>query len=45
MNRDHVIAKLRTHESDLHRVGVARLHLFGSLARREARPDSDVDLF
>jgi hypothetical protein len=45
MDRDHVIEALRAHEADLHRVGVARLYLFGSVARREARPDSDVDLF
>ncbi|HUB47961.1 MAG TPA: nucleotidyltransferase family protein [Acetobacteraceae bacterium] len=45
MDRDAVIAKLRAHEADLHRVGVARLYLFGSVARQEARPESDVDLF
>src|SRR4051812_655609 len=40
-----VIARLRAHEAELHRAGVARLYLFGSVARQEARPDSDVDLF
>lgn len=45
MDRDHVIATLRTHEADLHRAGVARLYLFGSTARQEAGPDSDIDLF
>ena len=45
MDRDAVIAKLRAHEADLHRVGVARLYLFGSVARQEATPESDVDLF
>jgi len=45
MDRDDVIAKLRSHETDLHRIGVARLYLFGSVARQQARPDSDVDLF
>jgi len=45
VDRDQVIARLRAHEADLHRAGVARLYLFGSVARREARPDSDVDLF
>jgi len=45
MQRDDVIVKLRAHEADLHQVGVARLYLFGSVARQEARPDSDVDLF
>lgn len=45
MDRDHVIEALRAHEADLHRAGVARLYLFGSVSRGEARPDSDVDLF
>ena len=45
MDRDDVIATLRAHEADLHRAGVARLYLFGSVARQESRPDSDVDLF
>ena len=45
MDRDRAIETLRAHEADLHRAGVARLYLFGSVARREARPDSDVDLF
>jgi predicted nucleotidyltransferase len=45
MNRDAVIAKLRAREADLHEAGVAQLYLFGSVARQEAWPDSDVDLF
>jgi predicted nucleotidyltransferase len=45
MNREHVIERLRAHEADLHRAGVARLFLFGSVARQDPRPDSDVDLF
>jgi uncharacterized protein len=45
MQRDEVIAKLRAHEADLHQIGIARLYLFGSIARQEARSDSDVDLF
>ncbi len=45
MNRDDVIARLRAHEADLHQAGIARLYLFGSVARQEARSDSDVDLF
>jgi hypothetical protein len=45
MQRDEVIAKLKQHESELRRLGVEHLYLFGSAARDEAREDSDVDLF
>jgi predicted nucleotidyltransferase len=45
MDRNHVITTLRAHQADLHRAGVARLYLFGSVARQEATSDSDVDLF
>jgi uncharacterized protein len=45
MTRQDVIARLRSHEAELHRIGVARLYLFGSVARQEERSDSDVDLF
>ena len=44
MNKDDVIARLRSHEAELKRAGVLRLSVFGSVARGEARPDSDVDL-
>ena len=44
MDREHVIAKLRAHERQLKEAGIVRLSLFGSTARGEARPDSDVDL-
>jgi len=45
MDRERVIATLRAHEAELHRFGVARLYLFGSVARAEAREGSDVDIF
>ncbi len=45
MDRAHVIQTLQAHEADLHRAGIARLYLFGSVARQEAGADSDVDLF
>ncbi len=35
---------LRTHESDLRRLGVAHAAVFGSVARGEARADSDIDV-
>ena len=44
MQRDEVLAVLKAHEAELRARGVARVALFGSLARGEARPDSDVDL-
>ena len=36
--------KLRTHESELRRLGVSHAAVFGSVARGEARTDSDVDV-
>jgi hypothetical protein len=45
MRRDEVIAKLKQTEPALKGVGVAALYLFGSHARDEAGPDSDVDVF
>jgi predicted nucleotidyltransferase len=45
MRRDDVIAKLKQTEPALRGFGVAALYLFGSHARDEAGPDSDVDVF
>jgi predicted nucleotidyltransferase len=42
--RAHVLRILREHEAELRAQGVARLRLFGSMARGDAGPDSDVDL-
>ena len=39
-----IIRKLRDHRDELTRMGVGRLYLFGSVARGDARPDSDIDL-
>lgn len=44
LTRDQAIQRLRAAEADIRRLGVRRLALFGSVARGEARPDSDVDL-
>lgn len=45
MNRDDAIAKLRSAESAIRAMGATALYLFGSTARNEARPTSDVDIF
>jgi predicted nucleotidyltransferase len=39
-----VLRRLRACEADLRAKGVSALFVFGSVARGEARPDSDVDL-
>ncbi|WP_306002958.1 nucleotidyltransferase family protein [Brevundimonas sp. C43] len=44
MNSAAVIAVLREHEGELRRQGVAHAALFGSVARGDARPDSDLDI-
>jgi predicted nucleotidyltransferase len=44
MDREHVIAKLRAHERQLKDAGIVHLSLFGSAARGDAGPNSDVDL-
>lgn len=44
MERDQVIARLREREAEFKAAGVARLSLFGSTARGDRRPDSDIDL-
>jgi predicted nucleotidyltransferase len=44
MDRDAVIATLRAHRADLERMGVIHAALFGSVARGEAGPESDIDI-
>jgi len=44
MNREHVIATLRAHELELRHRGVRHAALFGSVARNEATPESDIDI-
>jgi hypothetical protein len=39
-----VVTRLRAHAPELRQRGVAKLWVFGSLARGEARVDSDIDL-
>ena len=44
MKRDDAIRLLKEHEPELRKRGVLGLSIFGSTARDEARPDSDVDV-
>lgn len=44
MRRNEALAILAAHQQELKEYGVKSLALFGSVARDEARPDSDVDL-
>ena len=39
-----MIARLRANEKELRAAGITRLSLFGSVARGDADPDSDIDL-
>lgn len=44
MDREQVIATLRTYEPELRAAGIVHVRIHGSMARGEAGPDSDVDL-
>ena len=44
MNRQQILAKLRESEAVLRARGVSHASLFGSRARDDARPDSDIDI-
>ena len=45
MDREAAMNALKANEAELRRLGVDHLHIFGSTARGDGRPDSDVDLF
>jgi predicted nucleotidyltransferase len=44
MTRRTVISRIRKHRAQLMKLGVKSLSIFGSVARGEERPDSDVDI-
>lgn len=45
MTRDEIKAAVLRHASELTRIGVTGVYVFGSRARGDNKPDSDVDLF
>lgn len=44
LSREQAIRRIHRLDPEIRRLGVRRLALFGSVARDEARPDSDVDV-
>jgi predicted nucleotidyltransferase len=44
VRRDEALRRLAEHRDELVAMGADSLSLFGSVARDEARPDSDVDV-
>lgn len=44
MDKERILAILRKHAPELQAAGLVHLRVFGSVARGEASPQSDVDL-
>jgi len=44
IDREKIIAMLRTHQAELHRRGVRHAALFGSIARGKGKRTSDIDI-
>jgi predicted nucleotidyltransferase len=44
MDRDAIIAKLNEHRAELQELGVVSASLFGSMARGDDTPVSDIDI-
>ena len=44
MNRDQLVKSLSSHRKEIEAFGVKSLAIFGSIARGEAGPDSDIDI-
>jgi predicted nucleotidyltransferase len=45
MHKAEVLSRLRDHADEIRAIGARSLYLFGSTARGEEQPDSDIDLF
>jgi len=44
MTRDEFFDRIEAHRAELNHAGVRRVGVFGSVARGDAGPDSDVDI-
>ena len=44
MKRDKALGLLAAHREELRALGVEEISIFGSVARDEARPESDIDV-
>ena len=44
MTREEFFEKVAAHRAELDSMGIKSIGVFGSVARNEARPDSDVDV-
>lgn len=44
LTQKQVVSKLKRHKAEFSKMGILHLALFGSVARGDNRPDSDVDL-
>lgn len=44
MDSHSALSILRAHQGDLRAAGILHLHIFGSVARGDASPTSDIDL-
>ncbi len=42
--KEHILALIQEHQSQIRRLGVRRLGLFGSFVRGQQRDDSDIDI-
>ena len=45
MGREEIIARIRERADVVRALGATALYIYGSRARGEARPDSDLDVF